>query len=118
MIFGVFPLRLHISCAMWCPTIGVEFSIAGSAFTCGAQCIRPAINAELLAANIPLAIGSDSNTRLDPIEELRWAESMARMRYQRRHVLLADELASPGPLLLHYGMRSGAAALHTTICPI
>jgi len=67
--------------------------------------------AELLAAGIPLSIGSDSNTRLDPIEELRWAEYSARMRYQRRRVLVDDALASPGPLLLAYGTRSGAAAL-------
>ncbi len=65
----------------------------------------------LLQAGIPLAIGADSNTRLDPIEELRWAEYSARMRYQRRRVLVADELASPGPLLLAYGTRYGAAAL-------
>jgi formimidoylglutamate deiminase len=67
--------------------------------------------AELLAAQIPLAIGSDSNTRLDPIEELRWAEYSARMRYQRRRVLVAGELASPGSLLLEYGTRRGAVAL-------
>ena len=67
--------------------------------------------AELLAARIPLAIGSDSNTRLDPIEELRWAEYSARMRYQRRRVLVADPMDSPGPLLLDYGTRGGAKAL-------
>jgi len=67
--------------------------------------------AELLAAQIPLAIGSDSNTRLDPIEELRWAEYSARMRYQRRRVLVSDELASPGSLLLEYGTHDGAVAL-------
>jgi formimidoylglutamate deiminase len=67
--------------------------------------------AALLASQIPLAIGSDSNTRLDPIEELRWAEYSARMRYQRRRVLVADELASPGSLLMEYGARFGAAAL-------
>ncbi len=67
--------------------------------------------AALLQSGIPLAIGSDSNTRLDPIEELRWAEYSARMRYQRRRVLVADELAAPGPLLLAYGTRYGAAAL-------
>ena len=67
--------------------------------------------AELLAAKIPLAIGSDSNTRLDPIEELRWAEYSARMCYQSRRVLVADELASPGPLLLRYGTQCGAKAL-------
>ncbi len=65
----------------------------------------------LLKAHIPLAIGSDSNTRLDPIEELRWAEYSARMRYQRRRVLVANDLASPGPLLLVYGTQYGAAAL-------
>ncbi len=67
--------------------------------------------AELLAAHIPLTIGSDSNTRLDPIEELRWAEYSARMRYQRRRVLVSDEMASPGPLLLEYGTRCGATSL-------
>ena len=67
--------------------------------------------AALLQAGIPLSIGADSNTRLDPIEELRWAEYSARMRYQRRRVLVADELAAPGPLLLAYGTRYGAAAL-------
>lgn len=68
--------------------------------------------AELVAASIPIAIGADSNTRLDPIEELRWAEYTARMRYQRRRVLIPDELGSPGPLLLTYGTQHGAAALN------
>lgn len=67
--------------------------------------------AALLAAHIPLSIGSDSNTRLAPIEELRWAEYTARMRYQRRRVLIAHEMASPGPLLLDYGTYYGAKAL-------
>ena len=67
--------------------------------------------AQLLEANIPLSIGSDSNTRLDPIEELRWAEYSARMRYHRRRVLIADELSSPGSLLLDYGTRCGANSL-------
>ena len=67
--------------------------------------------AEMLAAQIPLAIGSDSNTRLDPIEELRWAEYSARMRYQQRRVLVSDEVSSPGSLLLEYGTRHGAVSL-------
>ena len=33
------------------------------------------------------------------------------MRYQRRRMLVTDELASPGPLLLDYGTRYGAHAL-------
>jgi formimidoylglutamate deiminase len=70
--------------------------------------------AALLAAHIPLSIGSDSNTRLAPVEELRWAEYTARMRYQRRRVLIAHEMASPGPLLLDYGTHYGAKALGLT----
>lgn len=65
----------------------------------------------LLGDGIPLSIGSDSNTRLDPMEELRWAEYTARMRYQRRRVLVDDERNSPGPFLLAMGTRQGAAAL-------
>jgi formimidoylglutamate deiminase len=67
--------------------------------------------AELLAAGIPLAIGPDSNTQLDPFEELRWAEYSARMRYQRRRILIPDQFASPGPLLLTYGTQCGANTL-------
>lgn len=67
--------------------------------------------AELLAANIPLSIGSDSNTRLDPLEELRWAEYSARMRYQSRRILIPDKLSAPGSLLLRYGTQAGASAL-------
>ena len=67
--------------------------------------------AELRAAAIPLSIGADSNTRLDPLEELRWAEYTARMRYQHRRVLVADDLAAPGPLLLATGTLNGARAL-------
>jgi formimidoylglutamate deiminase len=66
---------------------------------------------EFVAANIPLAIGSDSNTRLDPLEELRWAEYSARMRYRQRRVLVADEYTSLGSSLLTYGTQAGANAL-------
>lgn len=67
--------------------------------------------ADLLAAHIPLCIGSDSNTRLDPLEELRWAEYSARMRYQRRRILIDDVTTAPGPFLLTAGSQSGAQAL-------
>lgn len=67
--------------------------------------------AEFMSKDILLAIGADSNTRLDPIEELRWAEYSARMRYQRRRVLVCEKLASPGPLLLDIGTHGGAVAL-------
>ncbi len=67
--------------------------------------------AGFMQKDILLAIGSDSNSRLDPIEELRWAEYTARMRYQRRRVLICEQLASPGPLLLDIGTHGGAVAL-------
>ncbi len=67
--------------------------------------------AELMQHDILLAIGSDSNTRLDPLEELRWAEYTARMRSQRRRVLVCEQTASPGPLLLNIGTHGGAVAL-------
>ena len=66
---------------------------------------------ELMAEDILLAIGSDSNTRFDPIEELRWAEYTARMRYQRRGVLVCENFSSSGPLLLDIGTHGGAIAL-------
>lgn len=66
---------------------------------------------EMVADQIPLAIGSDSNTRFDPFEELRWAEYSARMRYEQRRILLHDPLASPGPFLLDMGTQWGAHAL-------
>ena len=66
---------------------------------------------DFMQKDILLAIGSDSNTRLDPIEELRWAEYSARMRYQRRRVLVCEQLTSPGPLLLDIGTHGGAVAL-------
>nr|BBH95803.1 formimidoylglutamate deiminase [Thermogemmatispora argillosa] len=66
---------------------------------------------ELLTRQIPLAIGSDSNTRLDPFEELRWAEYTARLRYGERRVLVTEPEASPGTYLLTCGCEHGAAAL-------
>ena len=66
---------------------------------------------DLVQAQIPLAIGADSNTRLDPIEELRWSEYTARMRYEGRRILIDEPLASPGSFLLAMGTRNGAQAL-------
>ncbi len=53
---------------------------------------------------IPLCIGSDSNVRIDPLEELRELEGIARRQELRRNVL------SP-PELLRVGGAAGAAAL-------
>jgi formimidoylglutamate deiminase len=53
---------------------------------------------------IPLCIGSDSNVRLDPLEELRELEGIARRQELRRNVVpLAD--------LIEMGTVEGAQAL-------
>jgi formimidoylglutamate deiminase len=53
---------------------------------------------------IPLCIGSDSNVRIDPFEELRELEGIARRQEGRRGVLSTEEL-------WEIGGESGAAAL-------
>jgi formimidoylglutamate deiminase len=54
--------------------------------------------------NIGLCIGSDSNVRIDPLEELRELEGIARRRTLRRNVISPDTL-------LCFGSDEGAAAL-------
>ena len=58
----------------------------------------------LLARGIPLCIGSDSNVRIDPLEELREIEGMARRQQLRRNVIAVERL-------LDIGAGGGAAAL-------
>ena len=58
----------------------------------------------LRSRGIPLCIGSDSNVRIDPLEELRELEGTARRQALRRNVIPAEEL-------LRIGSADGAAAL-------
>ncbi len=58
----------------------------------------------LLAREIPLCIGSDSNVRIDPVEELREIEGTARRQERRRNVIAVERL-------LDIGAGGGAAAL-------
>jgi formimidoylglutamate deiminase len=58
----------------------------------------------LLTRGIPICIGSDSNVRIDPLEELRELEGVARRQAGRRNVLSVDALLS-------VGSDEGAAAL-------
>jgi formimidoylglutamate deiminase len=58
----------------------------------------------ITARGIGLCIGSDSNVRIDPLEELRELEGIARRQALRRNVL-------PPELLLRIGTADGAAAL-------
>lgn len=62
------------------------------------------------AHSVSLAVGSDGQTRIDPFEELRWAEFSARMRYQRRRVLTPGD-HSPAVTLLTAGSAGGARSL-------
>ena len=54
--------------------------------------------------SIGLCIGSDSNVRIDPLEELRELEGIARRRTLRRNVISTDTL-------LCFGSDEGAASL-------
>ena len=58
----------------------------------------------LLTRGIGLCIGSDSNVRIDPLEELRELEGIARRQAGRRNVISVESL-------LCYGADEGAAAL-------
>jgi formimidoylglutamate deiminase len=58
----------------------------------------------LLAREVPLCIGSDSNVRIDPLEELREIEGIARCQQLRRNVIAVERL-------LEIGAGEGAAAL-------
>ena len=50
----------------------------------------------VLTRGIPLCIGSDSNVRIDPLEELRELEGIARRQTGRRGVFSTDELYAVG----------------------
>jgi len=58
----------------------------------------------LCERGIGICIGSDSNVRIDPLEELRELEGIARRRTGRRNVISVDSL-------LCFGSDEGAAAL-------
>jgi formimidoylglutamate deiminase len=59
---------------------------------------------QLCERGIGICIGSDSNVRIDPLEELRELEGIARRRTGRRNVVSAGSL-------LCFGADEGAAAL-------
>jgi formimidoylglutamate deiminase len=60
--------------------------------------------AALLEREIPLSIGSDSNVRIDPLEELRELEGTARRQELLRNVIPVEQL-------LEIGSAGGARAL-------
>jgi formimidoylglutamate deiminase len=118
---GLRPIELLAECGCLGPrtTIvhathadGHELDLLGEA---GARvCVCPTTEANLgdgflpvervLHRSIRLCIGSDSNVRIDPFEELRELDGIARRQSGRRDVLSVDALLS-------IGSEEGAAAL-------
>lgn len=72
--------------------------------------IFPAVN--YMAAGGQLAIGSDSNCRIDAFEEMRWLEYGQRLRDQRRARLADGTGLSP---VLNGALSAGATALQMPI---
>jgi formimidoylglutamate deiminase len=58
----------------------------------------------LCERGLGICVGSDSNVRIDPLEELRELEGIARRKTGRRNVVSVDSL-------LCFGADEGAAAL-------
>jgi formimidoylglutamate deiminase len=66
---------------------------------------------ELLRRNVRVCIGSDSNTIIDPLAELREMEHCARRLAERRNVLVRPGDPGPAPYLLEAGTMNGAHSL-------
>jgi formimidoylglutamate deiminase len=64
---------------------------------------------KLCERGIGICIGSDSNVRIDPLEELRELEGIARRRTGRRNIVSPDSLLS-------FGADEGAASLGLESC--
>jgi formimidoylglutamate deiminase len=57
------------------------------------------------------AIGSDSNTSISPIEELRWLEYGQRLIHQRRNVIADETTPHTAKYLIDQALQGGARAL-------
>jgi formimidoylglutamate deiminase len=65
----------------------------------------------LFERGIRVCIGTDSNTVIDPVVEVREVEAVARRTAERRNVLVPDGDDGPTDYLLTVGSRFGAQAL-------
>jgi len=65
----------------------------------------------IFGRGIRMCIGSDSNTVIDPIQEIREVEAIARRSAERRNVLVPPGDSGPTPYLLAVGAANGARAL-------
>lgn len=107
----------------WCIVHGTHSTaddLRAYARTGGRHCVCPLTEGnlgdgvarlpEMLARPQAVCIGTDSNVRLDPAEELRWLEFVQRLAAERRGVVKTAD-GRVGARLLEIGTRSGAAAL-------
>lgn len=67
--------------------------------------------AEFLSQQGCYAIGSDSNTSISPIEELRWLEYGQRLKHQQRNVMASTSQPHTAEALIAQSGMGGAAAL-------
>lgn len=98
------------------PTVSLEKLLAAG----GNVCVCPITEASLGdgIADVPtmmsrkdaVSIGSDSNVRVDPLEELRWLEGVQRLHRQHRGVC-QTHAGDVGLQLLRVGTENGARAL-------
>ena len=58
-----------------------------------------------------ISVGSDSNSLIDPIEELRWLEYGARLTGQQRNIAASDDDPHTGSALFNAIQKGGAKAL-------
>jgi formimidoylglutamate deiminase len=72
---------------------------------------------EMFERGIRVCIGTDSNTVIDPVVELREIEAVARRSVQRRNVLVPEGADGPTGYLLEVGSRHGAEALGLAAAP-
>ena len=68
---------------------------------------------KMMDRNIPISIGTDSHTYLDPIIELHLLEFHERLRYKRRNVLTnaTNAIWHPAQQLMHWGTAVSAQSL-------
>jgi formimidoylglutamate deiminase len=69
--------------------------------------------AEFFAINGTLAIGSDSNISISPVEELRWLEYAQRLSKQQRTILSTNDQASVGQNLWQKTAKGGAQSTNS-----
>ena len=107
---GIRPIELLDACGCLGPRTTVVHATHADARVCACPTTESNLGdgflpvERLLHRGVGLCTGSDSNVRIDPLEELRELDGIARRQSGRRDIFSADEL-------LEIGSSGGAAAL-------